>query len=44
MDRGTGGSLTFVGTSTSALKGQAAKILRFRFGCTAREKVLGRYP
>lgn len=44
VDRGIGGGLTFVGTSASALKGQASWILRYRFGGTAREKVLGRYP
>ena len=44
VDRGIDGGLTFVGTRASALKGQASWILRYRFGGTAREKVLGRYP
>ncbi len=44
VDRGIGGGLTFVATNAGAPKGQASWILRYRFGGTAREKVLGRYP
>lgn len=43
-DRGIGEGLTFVASASSASKGKASWILRFRVNGRPREKVLGRYP
>ena len=44
VDRGVGDGLTFVAKATSAHRGKASWILRYRYGGRQREKVLGRYP
>lgn len=44
VDRGVGGGLTFVASTTAALAGKASWILRFRLNGRFKEKVLGRYP
>ncbi len=44
VSRGVGGGLTFSASAAGAAKGNASWILRFRFGTSSREKVLGRYP
>lgn len=44
VDRGIGGGLTFVASATSAARGTATWLLRYRFGGVGKEKVLGRYP
>jgi len=44
ITRGVGGGLTFSASAAGAAKGHASWILRFRFGKSSREKVLGRYP
>ncbi len=43
-DRSIGEGLTFVASASSASKGKASWILRFRFNGRPREKVLSRYP
>ena len=44
VDRMIGGGLIFFAKESSAQRGQASWILRYRFGGRLREKVLGRYP
>lgn len=44
VDKMIGGGLIFFAKESSAHRGQASWILRYRFGGRPREKVLGRYP
>lgn len=44
VDRSVGSGLTFQASAAGAAKGHASWVLRFRFGTSSREKVLGRYP
>ena len=44
VDKMIGGGLIFFAKESSARRGQASWILRYRFGGRPREKVLGRYP
>lgn len=44
VDKMIGGGLIFFAKESSARRGQASWILRYRYGGRLREKVLGRYP
>ena len=44
VDKGIGGGLIFCAKESSAARGQATWILRYRIAGRRREKVLGRYP